>query len=617
MRAAVFYGNYASAVQTSASLTPPREIGSRIVSALVALQRNLSQLTSPDAMLLLKRADLLFQLGHHEAALRDAEAAHSMDSADPLALLALCRLDAEHADERARSVLASPFATDAQRQTAIAYIDPNHLPATLQCSLPAMERLTLLQRPEDQISLTGLEDGDFPAALGRADGPYGPVIATDFFLLRASIGPRQIALKFGGNADSFTVADFGKPPSVAVAQDVAPLWVVIPVKDGGDVLATCLDSLCRAFEAMPDLRVILVDDLSELPETRRLLKTYSTVPGFTVLRSKRQLGFTGAVNLGLAQVGKGPVLLLNSDTYLPPDTLGRMLAHLEDPTVGTVTPLSNNGGSFSIPAPRIAHAMPDPATCDQIAQAAWALNRGTSVDVLTGNGYAMLISGACLQRVGALSHHYTSGYYEEVDFCLRAAEHGFRHVAAVDCFVGHVGAVSYGPEKRRLVAENRRRLYARFPEYADAYARFDLLDPIAPWRERLMEAVDWSPVSTNSVEQTAEQNAVPLTVHFHSDEELLLPLIGLEEALCQTLNSAFARVRLVLEMELDAAGISLRPRHGFTAVVNQAQRMLVVREGSGAQLAAVPLDFIRNDNLARFENAVLRALRMGQHAIFV
>lgn len=455
------------------------------------LQRYLSRSGDPDALVLLRRADLLAQLGHQDAALRDAEAAFVLDPADPLALLTLCRLDSTRADERARVVLASPFATTAQRQAALAHLDPALLPAVLRCTLPVAERLTLLQRTDDQIALTGLEDGDFPAVLGRAGGA---VVATDYFVLRPEGAPRQIHLRIAGRDEGLAIAPIAAPPAVATRRsEAAQLWVVVPVKDGGDVLAICLESLWRTLKTMPGLRVILVDDRSELAETRRLLAGYAAVPGVTVQRSDRALGFTGAVNLGLARVGEGPVLLLNSDTYLPPETLGRMLAHLEDPTVGTVTPLSNNGGSFSIPAPRVAHTMPDRTTCDRIAQAAFALHGGTSVDVLTGNGFAMLIAAECLQRTGALSLHYTSGYYEEVDFCLRAAQQGFRHVAAVDCFVGHVGSVSYGAEKQRLVAENRRRLYARFPSYAEAYERFDLLDPIGPCRARLMQAVDWQP----------------------------------------------------------------------------------------------------------------------------
>ena len=589
-----------------------------IVSELVTLQRHLSQMEVPDPRLLLRRAQLLSQLGHLDAALHDAEAALARDPADPTALLALCALDAVRADGWARVVLSSPFATTAQRQAALKYLDPHMLPAVLRCAVSVTERLTLVQRANDQITLTGLKEGDFPVPLARAVRQENLVTAIDYFVLRDANDPRQIDLHLKGKRNSLTVSPITASPDLVTRHDeVAQLWVLVPLKDGGDVLARCLESLRSAQMTMSGLRIILIDDQSELPTTRRLLREHSTLPGVTILRSERPLGFTGAVNLGLAHVGAGPVLMLNSDTYLPPETLKRMLAHLKDPTVGTVTPLSNNGGSFTVPIPRVAHAMPDRATCDRIAQTAYTLHGGISVDVLTGNGFAMMISEDCLQQTGALSPHYTSGYYEEVDFCLRASQRGFRHVAAVDCFVGHVGSVSYGPEKQRLVSENRRRLYARYPDYADLYARFDVLDPIKTFRERLMECVDWTPEPKHPSDTNTLRKGPSLALKLEDWPEVLLPLTGADEEVLHALNTAFTQFTLVPEAALDASGISLGPQDGWRAEVDQARRMLVVRNGAASPLAAMSFASGELEEVAGLERKLLHMRGVEPYALSV
>src|SRR5258707_8983466 len=99
-------------------------------------------------------------------------------------------------------------------------------------------------------------------------------------------------------------------------------------------------------------------------------------------------------------------------------------------------------------------------------------NRGLSAEIPTAVGFCMYIRRRCLDRVGAFDEErYGAGYGEEVDFCMRAARAGFRHMVAADVFVRHVGEVSFGP-----AADSRRQqaqavvdgLYPEFPvRFAD------------------------------------------------------------------------------------------------------------------------------------------------------
>ncbi len=597
---------------------------------LVALQGQLAGMSFPPPDLIMLRSRLLASLGHVRAAEQDARRVLALDPADPQAMLAIAAFDRDRAHDLACDVLASVFATADQRRAAIQYLDPARLPSVLRSTLPATVRVTLLQGAAHKVELSGLMPGDVPQVLGQAkvvglekiggQAKSGgqAVYAIDYFVARRDDAVRDIVVQLGAGAVTVPVAPLHGPAPARTANDArARLWVVVPVKDGGKVLADCLASLWREMKALPETRLIVVDDCSVRAETRSLLAKYAARPGVTVLRSATPLGFTKAVNLGLSSVGEGPVLLLNSDTYVPRYTLSRLLAHLRDPTIGTVTPLSNNGGSFSMPAPRNAYAMPTQTICDQIAREAHKRNRGLGVDVLTGNGFAMLISAACLKATGPLSEHYTSGYYEEVDFCLRATQNGFRHVAAVNCFVGHVGSVSYGAEKQRLVSENRRRLYARFPSYAAAYASFAALDPLAPYRQQAMAGAGWKPGAPLSGPDILSSAAETVRLPEEAGAAMMLPVRAPGADGLLGLRAAFRSLSLVPEQDLQAAGLCLWPHHGLVAVFDPDLQELVVTDDQDTPVAAFALDGAQDEDFSEFETALAQLYKGDAYAASV
>ncbi|HLN11046.1 MAG TPA: hypothetical protein VK281_19085, partial [Xanthobacteraceae bacterium] len=91
----------------------------------------------------------------------------------------------------------------------------------------------------------------------------------------------------------------------------------------------------------------------------------------------------------------------------------------------------------------------------------------------------------CLDAVGILSEDFDRGYLEDVDFCLRARQLGFRNVCAPSVYVGHAGSKSFGAEKRSLVVRNTDVLRCRYPTYCFEFGAFDLADPLRPCREAI------------------------------------------------------------------------------------------------------------------------------------
>ena len=580
-----------------------------IIDRLLALQVALHATPEAAASSFVERAALLQRIGAKPQAATDAEHAHTLDPADPRAMALFCRLaDAlppqPHHHDIAVALLVSPFASPAERQAALGVIDPSRLPLVLRHDLPVAVRLTLVHGHGDALSLDGSGPQDQVLPLGQ-DKTRG-IFAVDCLIARPEGVSRHLTLRMNQQAQRVEIPAISAPvPAKADAiLPAARLTVLMPVKDGGQVLTDCLRSVLDEMSRLDGARLVLVDDGSTQAATLELLARAAARPDVTLIRSDGGLGFTAAVNLGLSRLGAGPVLLLNSDVWVPEGTFTRMLHHLRDPDVGTVTPLSNNAGSFCLLGPGKPAVMPPPGVCERLAQAAARRNPGCAIDVPTGNGFAMLISASCLQGAGPLSGVYESGYYEEVDFCLRATLRGWRHVAAADCFVGHVGSVTYGAAKHRLTSANFRRLQQRFPHYADLYQGFVALDPLGPARRRILADLSpgWRPVSIDEI--LPRPQGTPVMLSSRNVNPVVLPCLG--DAPPAAASHRFRRLRIIPRLQLHAAGLALYPDHGLEVRFDGATDTMLILDGTeGRALVELALREATATDLIELEDAVL------------
>ena len=114
------------------------------------------------------------------------------------------------------------------------------------------------------------------------------------------------------------------------------------------------------------------------------------------------------------------------------------------------------------------------------------VNAGSSVELPTAVGFCMYIRRACLDQVGYFDARiFPRGYGEENEFCLRAAEVGFKHLLAGDVFVYHRGGVSFGAEAKALCAEAERKILERYPHYLTLIGDYCNRDPARLLRRRV------------------------------------------------------------------------------------------------------------------------------------
>jgi GT2 family glycosyltransferase/glycosyltransferase involved in cell wall biosynthesis len=266
-----------------------------------------------------------------------------------------------------------------------------------------------------------------------------------------------------------------------------PIDVVVAVHGGIEHTLACIDSVLA--DLSKPSRLIVVDDASSEPELVAALRTLARQRRITLISHRRNRGFAASANAGMRVAAGRDVVLLNSDTLVPPGWLKELRGVVYSARdIGTATPFSNDATILSYPEPGSGkgNTRPDLASAVRIDTLARRVNGGRAIDIPVGVGFCMYVRRACLDAVGPLrADLFAQGYGEETDFCLRARNLGWRHVAAPGLFVAHVGGHSFGAAAKHLQARNAALLERLHPGYSALIEAHALADPLAGVRRRL------------------------------------------------------------------------------------------------------------------------------------
>ena len=209
-------------------------------------------------------------------------------------------------------------------------------------------------------------------------------------------------------------------------------------------------------------------------------------------RQPSNRGFPATANAGIRAAGDRDVILLNSDTLVPPGWIERLAdAAYSAADIGTATPFSNDASVFSYPRQDGPNPIPEEAATLRLDRLARRANGNAVAEVPTAHGFCVYLRRDCLKEVGLFREDlFAQGYGEENDFCIRARHLGWRHVAVPGLFVAHAGAGSFGSAKAQLMARNLAILNRLHPGYDMLIADFRQADPLAQARFRI-DALRW------------------------------------------------------------------------------------------------------------------------------
>lgn len=208
--------------------------------------------------------------------------------------------------------------------------------------------------------------------------------------------------------------------------------VIILNWNGRDYTLACLRSLQTVD--YPDFEIVLVDNHSTDDSVAAIRAQF---PNITLIETETNLGFVGGNNVGLRYAQEksfDAALLLNNDTEVSPEFLRLLVnAAAADPKIGIVGP-----SVYYFDEPETFWSAGGSIDWQNGTTAMVGLNQrdtgqfGTvprPVDFVTG--CALLIKMDVVEKIGPLDDRFFV-YYEETEWCVRAARAGFRilHVPA-------------------------------------------------------------------------------------------------------------------------------------------------------------------------------------------
>ncbi|MDE3154914.1 MAG: glycosyltransferase family 2 protein [Acidobacteriota bacterium] len=214
--------------------------------------------------------------------------------------------------------------------------------------------------------------------------------------------------------------------------------IIVSYNAAGD-LSRCLQSLHDAPPATPHATVVV--DNASTDGSPDLVRRW---PDVRLIETGANLGFAKANNVGIRQTESELVLLLNSDTVVPPGAIDRLVDDLRaHPDVAVAGPRIVDGhgkaelsfGRMMSPLNELRQKLivtlqqkgvpPFPALVDRLTR------RPGSPDWVSGA--CLLVRRADAEQAGLLDERYFI-YAEDVDFCaaIRGAGRGVRFVPAAE-----------------------------------------------------------------------------------------------------------------------------------------------------------------------------------------
>jgi GT2 family glycosyltransferase len=264
------------------------------------------------------------------------------------------------------------------------------------------------------------------------------------------------------------------------------LSIVIVNWNTRDLLAECLESVRWNLQTLecsygtagsPGVQTFVVDNASSDGSAGMVRARF---PWVGLIENADNVGFARANNQALAQCRGRYVVLLNSDTIVPPASLMRLVTFADaHPRAGIVGPkLLNADGSFQA-------AFNDFPTPASLLLEAWGVHQKPranpfypscppqAAEVATQCDW---VGGACLlarlvaiHEVGTLDQSFFM-YSEEVDWCFRMKRRGWEVWFTPEVEIVHLGggsATRHSPTQRLLLSGSKlrfvRKHYGRVP----------------------------------------------------------------------------------------------------------------------------------------------------------
>ena len=245
-------------------------------------------------------------------------------------------------------------------------------------------------------------------------------------------------------------------PSFPCPDPLPLVSVIIPTKDKVDLLNRCIQSI-QNKTSYPNYEILVVDNLSEEANSINYLQTLGKTNNVRIIEYTKSFNFSAINNFAVSNSNGSIIVLLNNDTeIITSNWLEQLVSYASMPDVGAV------GVMLYYPDNTIQHAGVILGIGGVAGHAYLGSPRGSSGQFnrlkLVQNLSA--VTAACLAiekrkylEVGGLEEKELKIAFNDVDFCMKLLQEGYRNLWTPNVELYHYESASRGyedtPEKKK------------------------------------------------------------------------------------------------------------------------------------------------------------------------
>lgn len=236
--------------------------------------------------------------------------------------------------------------------------------------------------------------------------------------------------------------------------------IIIPTRNAKSLVEQCICSLLKVTD-YPHYEVVLIDNGSDDPEALESFNALAKDPRVRVIRDDRPFNYSALNNAAVTRAKGELILLLNNDTeFKQSEWLREMVSLAIRPEIGCV------GAKLLYPNGSIQHVgvitgiggVAGHAFVGMPGDVKGYFNRAQllhSVSVVTAA--CLLVKRSVFEQVGGLNETALAVAYNDVDFCLRVRDAGYRNVLTPFAVAFHHESATRGSDFDRIHIDRFRR----------------------------------------------------------------------------------------------------------------------------------------------------------------